>query len=126
MARRDMILRAAVRVFARQGFAATRVEDVAAEAGVAKGSVYLCFDSRDALLVAAFEEYAAQAQAVIQRPAAVQGTDWSGSPRWCGRWWTRSRPNPSSPGSSSTCGPPDGRARPPGWTYGPCIASTAR
>ncbi|MFI0010973.1 TetR/AcrR family transcriptional regulator [Streptomyces globisporus] len=73
VARRDMILRAAVRVFARQGFAATRVEDVAAEAGVAKGSVYLCFDSRDALLVAAFEEYAAQAQAVIQQARSGAG-----------------------------------------------------
>ncbi|MEI5035059.1 helix-turn-helix domain-containing protein [Streptomyces sp. S1A(2023)] len=58
-ARRDLILKAAVRVFARQGFAATRVDDVAAEAGVAKGSVYLHFDSRDALLTAAFEEYRA-------------------------------------------------------------------
>ncbi|MGW8485709.1 hypothetical protein [Streptomyces sp. NPDC055886] len=33
----------------------------ALEAGVAKGSVSLSFDSRDALLVAAFEGYAAQA-----------------------------------------------------------------
>ncbi|MFF8831868.1 TetR/AcrR family transcriptional regulator [Streptomyces sp. NPDC015131] len=65
-ARRDMILRAAVRVFARQGFAATRVDDVAKEAGVAKGSVYLYFDSRDALLSAAFEAYGAASRAVIQ------------------------------------------------------------
>ncbi|MFD4023661.1 TetR/AcrR family transcriptional regulator [Streptomyces sp. NPDC058576] len=73
VARREMILRAAVRVFARQGFAATRVDDVAAEAGVAKGSVYLYFDSRDALLVAAFEEYAAHAQAVIQQARGGAG-----------------------------------------------------
>ncbi|MET9768002.1 TetR/AcrR family transcriptional regulator [Streptomyces sp. NPDC006415] len=72
-ARRDMILRAAVRVFARQGFAATRVDDVAAEAGVAKGSVYLSFDSRDALLVAAFEEYAARSQEVIRQARSGAG-----------------------------------------------------
>lgn len=73
VARRDMILGAAVRVFARQGFAATRVDDVAGEAGVAKGSVYLYFDSRDALLVAAFEEYAAHAQAVVQQARSGPG-----------------------------------------------------
>ncbi|NEB42765.1 TetR/AcrR family transcriptional regulator [Streptomyces sp. SID14515] len=73
VARRDMILRAAVRVFARQGFAATRVDDVAGEAGVAKGSVYLYFDSRDALLVAAFEEYAARSQEVIQQARSGAG-----------------------------------------------------
>ncbi|MEU6955418.1 helix-turn-helix domain-containing protein [Streptomyces sp. NPDC045714] len=66
-ARRDLILKAAVRVFARQGFAATRVDDIAGEAGVAKGSVYLHFDSRDALLAAAFEEYRAHSRAVIQQ-----------------------------------------------------------
>ncbi|MGW0481527.1 TetR/AcrR family transcriptional regulator [Nonomuraea sp. NPDC003214] len=53
-ARREEILAAAVRVFARKGFAATRIEDVAAEAGIAKGSVYLSFDSREAILEAAF------------------------------------------------------------------------
>ncbi|MDA2803512.1 TetR/AcrR family transcriptional regulator [Nocardiopsis suaedae] len=60
--RRSRILRAAVRVFARDGVAASRVEDVAAEAGVAKGSVYLYFSGRDALLEAAFEAYAERAR----------------------------------------------------------------
>lgn len=64
-ARQSDILDAAVRVFARKGFAASRIEDVAAEAGIAKGSVYLYFDSRDALLAGAFESYAARAEAVL-------------------------------------------------------------
>lgn len=72
-ARRDLILKAAVRVFARQGFAATRVDDAAGEAGVAKGSVYLHFDSRDALLTAAFEEYRAHSRAVIQQARTGPG-----------------------------------------------------
>lgn len=59
-ARRQEILAAAVRVFARKGFAASRIDDVAAEAGIAKGSVYLYFDSRDALLAAAFDAHAAR------------------------------------------------------------------
>ncbi|WP_107658447.1 TetR/AcrR family transcriptional regulator [Nocardia suismassiliense] len=58
VARRAEILEAAVRVFARKGFATSRIEDVAAEAGIAKGSVYLYFDSRDALLAGVFDSYA--------------------------------------------------------------------
>ncbi|WP_406276560.1 TetR/AcrR family transcriptional regulator [Nocardia sp. NBC_00881] len=63
--RREDILGAAVRVFACKGFAASRVEDVAAEAGIAKGSVYLYFDSRDALLAGVFESYRARSDAVL-------------------------------------------------------------
>lgn len=72
-ARREMILDAAVRVFARQGYAGTRVDDVAREAGIAKGSVYLYFDSRDALLVAASEAYAARSRAVLQQARGGTG-----------------------------------------------------
>ncbi|MEV0334961.1 TetR/AcrR family transcriptional regulator [Nocardia sp. NPDC050717] len=58
VARQEEILRAAAAVFARKGFAATRVEDVAAAAGIAKGSVYLYFPSRDALLAGVFDSFA--------------------------------------------------------------------
>jgi AcrR family transcriptional regulator len=70
-ARRKEILTAAVRVFARKGFAATRIDDIAAEAGIAKGSVYLYYDSRDALLEAVFEGYRAMSAAILDR--AVNG-----------------------------------------------------
>lgn len=69
-ARRAEIVEAAVRVFARKGFAASRIEDVAAEAGVAKGSVYLAVSSREELLTAAFDQYRAYAE----RQLAVPGT----------------------------------------------------
>ncbi|SFD46853.1 TetR/AcrR family transcriptional regulator [Streptomyces aidingensis] len=69
-ARRETILTAAVRVFARRGFAAARIEDVAREAGVAKGSVYLYFDSREELLRAAFEGLAARSAQVLEEAAA--------------------------------------------------------
>lgn len=59
-ARREEILTAATAVFARKGFAASRIEDVAAEAGIAKGAVYLYFDSRDDLLASVFTAFAAE------------------------------------------------------------------
>jgi len=54
--RRDQILSAAVHVFAREGFEATRMSDVAREAGVAYGLVYHYFGSKDAVLLAVFRE----------------------------------------------------------------------
>jgi TetR/AcrR family transcriptional regulator, fatty acid metabolism regulator protein len=48
------ILDAAVRVFAAQGYDASRVGDVAREAGVAYGLVYHYYDSKEAVLEAVF------------------------------------------------------------------------
>ena len=53
--KRERILDAAVRVFARKGFHATRVSEVAKAAGVADGTIYLYFESKDQLLVSLFE-----------------------------------------------------------------------
>jgi len=54
--RRRQILAAAVRVFARRGFHACRVADIADEAGVAYGLVYHYFDSKDEVLDTLFAE----------------------------------------------------------------------
>jgi TetR/AcrR family transcriptional regulator, fatty acid metabolism regulator protein len=54
--RRRQILDAAIRVFARQGFHACRVSDIAREAGVAYGLVYHYFDSKDQVLNELFME----------------------------------------------------------------------
>jgi TetR/AcrR family transcriptional regulator, fatty acid metabolism regulator protein len=54
--KRRLILDAAVRVFARQGFHTCRVSDVADEAGVAYGLVYHYFDSKDQILDTLFLE----------------------------------------------------------------------
>lgn len=48
--RAEHILEAALRVFSRRGFAEATMEEVAVEAGVAKGSLYLYFPSKDDLL----------------------------------------------------------------------------
>ena len=54
--KRQQILDAAVRVFAREGYHATRVADVADEAGVAYGLVYHYFRSKDQILNELFSE----------------------------------------------------------------------
>ena len=54
--RRRQILDAAIRVFARQGFNACRVSDIAREANVAYGLVYHYFDSKDQVLNELFVE----------------------------------------------------------------------
>jgi TetR/AcrR family fatty acid metabolism transcriptional regulator len=53
--KRDTILKAATRVFARNGYFQSQVADVAREAGVAAGTVYLYFRGKDDLLVSLFE-----------------------------------------------------------------------
>ncbi len=53
--KREAILKAATQVFARNGFFQSQVADVAREAGVAAGTVYLYFRSKDDLLVSVFE-----------------------------------------------------------------------
>jgi AcrR family transcriptional regulator len=54
--KRRMILDAAVRVFARQGYNGCRVADIADEAGVAYGLLYHYFGSKDAVLDTLFLE----------------------------------------------------------------------
>ncbi|MEQ8446368.1 MAG: TetR/AcrR family transcriptional regulator [Pelagibacterium sp.] len=49
-ARPDEVLDAALELFVEKGFAATRVEDIATRAGVSKGTVYLYFPSKEAVL----------------------------------------------------------------------------
>ena len=49
-ARPDEVLDAALALFVEKGFATTRVEDIAARAGLSKGAVYLYFASKEAIL----------------------------------------------------------------------------
>lgn len=64
--RRREILEAATRVFARKGYSGTRIEDIAREAGVAQGTVYLYFGSRGEILVTAFEAFAEEMLAGVR------------------------------------------------------------
>lgn len=75
--RRRQILDAAVRVFARSGYAGCRVADVAEEAGVAYGLVYHYFSSKEQLLGAisadAWQEVAAAVARAREREATARG-----------------------------------------------------
>ena len=55
-ARPAELMAAALELFVEKGFAATRLDDVAARAGVSKGTLYLYFDSKEALFKAVIQE----------------------------------------------------------------------
>ncbi len=57
-ARRLAFLTAALDEFFERGFAAARMDDIAARAGFSKGTIYLYFDSKEALFTALVEAYA--------------------------------------------------------------------
>ena len=67
----EAILRAAIKVFARGGFFNSKVADVAREAGVADGTVYLYFKNKDDILVSIFNHVMDEALAL--RPRAAFG-----------------------------------------------------
>jgi AcrR family transcriptional regulator len=56
-ARREQIIAAALACFARAGYHATTMADVAAQAGVSKGTPYLYFESKEALFLALHEAW---------------------------------------------------------------------
>jgi AcrR family transcriptional regulator len=56
-ARRGQIIAAALACFARAGYHATTMADVAAQAGVSKGTPYLYFESKEALFLALHDEW---------------------------------------------------------------------
>ncbi|MGH7417724.1 MAG: TetR/AcrR family transcriptional regulator [Candidatus Rokuibacteriota bacterium] len=54
------IIEAAIRVFARTGYYNSRVSDIAREAGIASGTIYLYFKTKDEILVTLFREKMAE------------------------------------------------------------------
>lgn len=68
------ILDAAMEVFAQSGFAQARMDDIAAEAGVAKGTLYLYFKSKDDLIYGLLERFYQRAMAPLPALLAVEGS----------------------------------------------------
>src|SRR5436309_7142121 len=64
--KREAILRAATDVFAERGFFNAQVADVARAAGIAAGTVYLYFRSKDDLLISIFERSMRDALAEVR------------------------------------------------------------
>src|SRR5438128_10647211 len=70
--KRARILDAAVKVFAERGFFNATVAEIARAAGVADGTIYLYFKSKDDVLLSLFEEKMAELSASAQ-DALAQG-----------------------------------------------------
>jgi TetR/AcrR family fatty acid metabolism transcriptional regulator len=66
----SQIIDAAVRVFARNGYYNSRVSDIAREAGIASGTIYLYFRTKDEILVTLFREKMALWVAHLRREIA--------------------------------------------------------
>jgi AcrR family transcriptional regulator len=73
-ARRPAILEAARQVFARHGYAGTTVDHIAEEAGIAKGTVYLYFRSKEEIYLAAVVENVQQLLQLTRERVAAAGT----------------------------------------------------
>jgi AcrR family transcriptional regulator len=73
--RREAILAAAKRVFAKKGFHATKMSDVARAARVSYGSIYWYFDSKDTLFEAVIEAEERRLRAHIQAALAPGGAN---------------------------------------------------
>jgi TetR/AcrR family fatty acid metabolism transcriptional regulator len=74
--KRDLLLRAAIDTFAARGYFNSQVADVARAAGLAAGTVYLYFRSKDDLLISIFERTMTEAIADGRRGIqALQGAE---------------------------------------------------
>ncbi|MFO0694819.1 MAG: TetR/AcrR family transcriptional regulator [Polyangiales bacterium] len=72
--KRERILRSAIRVFARKGFYATRVSEIAKSAGVADGTIYLYFKNKDDVLVSIFEDRIGKLLVALREESEKGGT----------------------------------------------------
>lgn len=57
------IIEAAVTAFARLGFDKTRMDDIAQEAGLSKGTLYLYFNSKDEIITAVLDQFLSEEMA---------------------------------------------------------------
>ena len=72
----QQIIQAAVRVFARKGYFSSRVSDIAREAGIAAGTIYLYFRTKEDILITLFREkmsvfVSSMRRAIADEPDAV-------------------------------------------------------
>jgi len=69
--KKDLIVEVAMRHFAEHGYRGARVEDIAAEVGVAKGTVFLHFGSKEGLFLAAYERAVRELPSWLEAPPEV-------------------------------------------------------
>jgi AcrR family transcriptional regulator len=71
---RAQLIKAAAGVFARRGFQAATVEEIAEQAGYSHGAVYSNFKGKEELFLAAFEQYMTQRIAEVTQATEVEGS----------------------------------------------------
>ena len=89
-ARPSELTAAALALFVEKGYAATRLEDIAKRAGVSKGTLYLYFDSKEALFKAVIAEGILPVLAENEAIAAGHsGSAFALLERFLDTWWSR-------------------------------------
>ncbi|WP_312163537.1 TetR/AcrR family transcriptional regulator [Phenylobacterium sp.] len=71
--RPDEIVAAAIEVFSEKGFAAARLDDIAARAGISKGALYLYFATKEDIFRAVIEQGVAPNLGLVQAAIAAHG-----------------------------------------------------
>lgn len=71
-AKRELIVEAAMRHFAENGYQGARIEDIAADLGIAKGSVFQHFGSKAGLFLAAYRKAVTSLPAWLDAPSDVR------------------------------------------------------
>jgi AcrR family transcriptional regulator len=85
-ARRERIVEAAMRHFAEHGYRGGRVEDIANEVGVAKGTVFLDFSNKEGLFLAAYQRAVSSLPAWLDAPEEIlDGGFWATLDWWLER-----------------------------------------
>ena len=69
----QQIIDAAIRVFARNGYWNSRVSDIARAAGIAAGTIYLYFETKEDILITVFREKMAEFVSALWRAIAEEG-----------------------------------------------------
>jgi AcrR family transcriptional regulator len=96
-AKRAQIVEVAIRHFAERGYSAARVEDIAAQLGIAKGSVFQHFKSKDGLFFEAYKKAVQSFPKYMQAPDPAQERGFFELLRyWLGRTENMVRDNWSS------------------------------
>ena len=78
--KKELIIDAAIKVFARKGFYNSKVADVAKKAGVADGTIYLYFKNKDDLLISLFEM---KMEEILQRFSSLIKKDIPADKKFC-------------------------------------------
>ncbi|MCA0245083.1 MAG: TetR/AcrR family transcriptional regulator [Proteobacteria bacterium] len=74
---RETLMAVSARLFARGGFDATSMRDIAGEAGMLAGSMYYHFSSKNDLIAAVYEEGVAEISAAVDAAVAAADTPWT-------------------------------------------------